>query len=134
MPDLRSDLRETPCVKPLANGACNPYEQYEHDLNDILDKHSPLVYKLTKKDFAHWLPESSQLAKTPRHQFETTCKGHKIQYNNRIKIIDFITKLPGTFGSVNEDKSGYYKKKLFMLMTPTMCICLIRIPLLPFKR
>ena len=43
MSDLRSDLENTYFVKTPANSVVDLYDQYIHDLCDILNKHAPLV-------------------------------------------------------------------------------------------
>ena len=48
MSDFRSDLKDTPFFKSPANAVVNLYEQYVHDLVDVLDRHAPLVSRLTK--------------------------------------------------------------------------------------
>ena len=52
-----SDLKITSFVKSLAN-AVDLYEQYVHDLGDVLDKHAPLISRLKKKDSADWVSHS----------------------------------------------------------------------------
>ena len=49
MSDFQSDLKDNSVVKFPANTVVNLYEQYVHDLADVLDRHTPLVSKLTKK-------------------------------------------------------------------------------------
>ena len=50
MPDFCSDLKNTYFVKSTADAVVDFYEQYVHDLGNVLDRHAPLLSRLTKKD------------------------------------------------------------------------------------
>ena len=71
MSDLPSNLKKT-SFKSLANALVLLYEQYVHGQDDVLDRHAPLVSRLTKKDSADWLSDSYRYAKSLRHKFERT--------------------------------------------------------------
>ena len=58
MSDLYSDLKKNFLCQTPANDAVDLYEQYVYDLGDVLDRHEPLVSRLTKKDSAYWLSDS----------------------------------------------------------------------------
>ena len=70
--DLRSDLKNTSFIKSPANAVVYLYEQYVHNFGDVLDRHAPLVFRLTKKDSVNWLSDSYQHAKSLRCKFERT--------------------------------------------------------------
>ena len=52
MSDLRLDLKNISFVKPPVDAVVDLYEQYVHDLSNVLDRHAPLISRLTKKDSA----------------------------------------------------------------------------------
>ena len=58
MCNFRSHLKNTSFVKSAANAVVDLYEQYLHDLVDVLDKHTPLISRLKKKDSADWVSDS----------------------------------------------------------------------------
>ena len=58
MCNFHSDFKNTSFVKSPANAVADPYEQYVHDLVDVLDKHAPLISRLKKKDSADWVSDS----------------------------------------------------------------------------
>ena len=43
MCDLYSDLKNTSFIKSLASAIADLHEQYVNDLDDVLDRHTPLV-------------------------------------------------------------------------------------------
>ena len=45
-------------MKTPANAVVDLYEKCVHDLADVLDRHAPLVSRLTEKDSADWLSDS----------------------------------------------------------------------------
>ena len=68
--DFCSDLKNTSFVKSPADSIVDLYEQYAHDLGNVLDKHAPVISRLTKKDSANWLSDDYRRAKSLRCQFE----------------------------------------------------------------
>ena len=48
MSDLRSDLQNSSFVKSPADAVVNLHEQYVHYLGTVLDRHTPLISRLTK--------------------------------------------------------------------------------------
>ena len=48
MSDFRSDLINTSFVKSPADAVIDLYEQYVYDQGNVLDRHAPLVSRLTK--------------------------------------------------------------------------------------
>ena len=81
MSDFRSDLKNTSFVKSPTDSVMDLYEQYVHDLADILDKHAPLISRLKKKDSTDWVSDSYQRAKSLRRQFERTWRRTKNPLN-----------------------------------------------------
>ena len=57
MSDFRSDLKNTSFVKSPADAVVDLYEEYAHDLGNVLDRHAPLIFGLSKKDSADWLSD-----------------------------------------------------------------------------
>ena len=49
MSDFRTDLTNTSFIKSPADAVVDLYEQYVHDLGNVLDRHAPLISRLTKK-------------------------------------------------------------------------------------
>ena len=72
MTDFRSDLKNTSFIKSPADAVVDFYEQYVHDLGNILDRHAPLISRLTKKYSADWISDAYRRAKSLRRQFERT--------------------------------------------------------------
>ena len=70
MSDFRSDLKSTSFVKSPADAVVNLYEQYVHDLGNALDRHAPLISRLTKKDSEDWMSDEYRHAKSLRRQFQ----------------------------------------------------------------
>ena len=106
MSNFCSDLKNTSFVKSPANAVVDLYEQYVHDLGDVLDKHAPLISRLKKKDSADWLSDSYQRAKSLRCQFERTWRRTKNPLN-RSRLHCQIARCNSL---VNKDKSDYYSK------------------------
>ena len=52
MSNFRSDHKNTSFVKSPANAVVDLYEQYVHDLVDVLNRHAPLISRLKEKDSA----------------------------------------------------------------------------------
>ena len=46
--DLHPDFQNTSFIKSPADAVVDLCEQYVHDLGNVLDKHAPLVSRLTK--------------------------------------------------------------------------------------
>ena len=49
MSDFRSNLKNTSFVKSPVNAVVDLYDQYVHDLGNVLDMHAPLISRLIKK-------------------------------------------------------------------------------------
>ena len=81
MSDFRSDLINTSFIKSPADAVVDLYEQYVHDLGNVLDIHAPLISRLTKKDSADWMSDAYRCAKSLRYQFERTCRRAKNPLN-----------------------------------------------------
>ena len=57
MSDFRSDLKNTSFVKSPANAVVDLYEQYVPDLDNVLDRHAPLISRQINKDSADWMSD-----------------------------------------------------------------------------
>ena len=77
MSDFRSDLKNTSFVKSPADVVVDLYEQYVHDLGNVLDRHAPLISRVTKKDSADWMSDDYRCAKSIRCQFDRTWRRAK---------------------------------------------------------
>ena len=55
MSEFRSDLKNTSFVKSPADAVL--YEQYIHDLGNVLERHEPRISRLTNKDSADWMSD-----------------------------------------------------------------------------
>ena len=106
MSNFHSDLKNTSFVKSPANAVVDLYEQYVHDLVDVLDKHAPLISRLKKKDSADWVSDSYQHAKSLRRQFERTWCRTKNPLN-RSRLHHQFARCNSL---VNKDKLDYYTK------------------------
>ena len=81
MSNFRSELKNTSFVISPADSVVDLYDQYVHDLADVLDKHAPLICRLKKKDSTDWVSDSYRLAKSLRRQFERTWRRTKNPLN-----------------------------------------------------
>ena len=106
MSNFRSELKNTSFVKSPADSVVDLYDQYVHDLADVLDKHAPLISRLKKKDSTDWVSDSYRLAKSLRRQFERTWRRTKNSLN-RSRLRRQIARCNSL---VNKDKSNYYSK------------------------
>ena len=106
MSDFHSDLRNTSFLKSPDDAVGDLYEQYVHDLSNLLDRHAPLISRLTKKDSADWMSDDYRRAKTLRCQFEVTWHRAKNPLNRSL-LCHQITRCNAL---VNKDKSDYYSK------------------------
>ena len=102
----RSDLKYTSFIKSPADTVVDLYEQYVHDLGNVLDRHAPLLSRLTKKDFADWMSDAYGRAESLRRQFERTWRRAKNPLN-RSWLHHQIARCNAL---VNHDKSDYYSK------------------------
>ena len=57
MSDFRTGLKNTSFVKSPADAVVHLYQQYVHDLGNVLDRHAPLISRLTNKDSADWMSD-----------------------------------------------------------------------------
>ena len=57
MSDFRSDLKNISFVKSPVDAVVEVYDQYVHDLGNVLDRHAPLISRLIKKDSADWMSD-----------------------------------------------------------------------------
>ena len=106
MSDLRSDLKNTSFVKSSADAVVDLYEQCVRDLGNVLDRHAPLISRLTNKDSAEWMSDDYRRAKSLRRQFERTWHRAKNPLN-RSWLRHQIARCNAL---VNKDKSDYYSK------------------------
>ena len=70
--DFWSDIKNASFVKSPADAVVDLYEQYVRDLSNVLDRHAPLISRLTNKDSADWMSDGYQCAKSLSRQFERT--------------------------------------------------------------
>ena len=70
MSDFCSDLKNTSFVKSPADAVVDLYEQYVCGLGNFLDRHAPLISRLTNKDSADWMSDDYRCTKSLIHQFE----------------------------------------------------------------
>ena len=80
--------------------------KYVHDLGDVLDRHAPLISRLTNKDSADWMSDDYRHAESLRHQFERTRSRAKNPLNRSRLHRQFAL----CNALVNKDKSDYYIK------------------------
>ena len=106
MSDFHSDLKNTSFVKSPTDSVVDLYDQYVHDLADVLDKHAPQISRLIKKDSTDWVSDSYRRAKSLRRQFERTWHRTKNSLN-RGRLCHQIARCNSL---VNKDKSNYYSK------------------------
>ena len=106
MSDFRSDLKNTSFVKSPADSVVDLCEQYICDLGNVLDRHAPLISRLTTKDSADWMSDDYRRAKSLRRQFERTwCRAKNPL--NRSRLHHQIGRCNAL---VNKDKADYYNK------------------------
>ena len=106
MSDFRSDLKNTSFVKSPTDSVVDLYEQYVHDLTDVLDKHAPLISRLKKKDSTDWVPDSYRRAKSLRRQFERTWRKTK----NPLNRSQLRRQIARCNSLVTKDKSNLHSK------------------------
>ena len=70
--DFRSDLKNTSFVKSPTDTVLDLYEQCIHDLGNVLNRHAPVISRMTKKDSSDWMSDVYRCAKSLRYQFERT--------------------------------------------------------------
>ena len=75
-------------------------------LSNVLDRHAPLISRLTKKDSADWMSDAYRHAKSVRHQFEITWHRAK----NALNRSQLHRQIAQCNALVNNDKSDYYSK------------------------
>ena len=106
MSDFHADLKNTSFIKSPADAVVDLYDQYIHDLGNVLDRHAPLISRLTKKDYVDCMSDAYQRAKSLRRQFERTWRRAKHPLN-RCWLHRQIARCNAL---VNNDKSDYYSK------------------------
>ena len=106
MSDFCSYLKNTSFVKSPVDAVVYLYDQYVHDLDNVLDRHAPLISRLIKKDSADWMSDNYRCAKSLRRQFKKTwCRAKNPL--NRSRLHRQIARCNAL---VNKDKSDYYSK------------------------
>ena len=106
MPDFCSDLKNTSFVKCPVDAVVDLYEQYVYDLGNVLDRHAPLISRLTKKDSEDWMSDDYRHAKSLRHQFERTW----LRAKNPLNRSRLRCQIARCNALVNKEKSDYYSK------------------------
>ena len=103
MCDFCSDLENTSFIKSPADAVFD-LEQCVHDLGNVLDRHAPLISRLTKKDSADWMSDAYQCAKSLRCQFERTWRRAQNSLNrSRLRRV-------ARCNALENNKSDYYSK------------------------
>ena len=92
MSDFRSDLKNTSFVKSPADAVVDLNEHYIRDLGNCLDRHAPLISRLTNKDSADCMSDDYRRAKSLRRQFERTWHRAKNPLNNGIRFLTSFRK------------------------------------------
>ena len=102
MSDFRSDLKNTSFIKFPA--AVDLSEQYVHDLGNVLDRHAPLISRMTMKDSADGMSDAYRREKSLTHQFvRTWCRA-----KNPLNRSWLHRQIAWCNALVNNDKSHYY--------------------------
>ena len=80
------------------------YDQYMVGVTQVLDKHAPIISRMTKWQSDEWLSDSYRMARSLRRQFERMWRKHKTQLNRSrlCKQIAWCNRL------ANKDKGSYY--------------------------
>ena len=101
---FRKDLRNIPFVLSPAGTATELYDQYRADVTQVLDKYTPIISRMAKRQSDEWLSESYRMARSLRRQFERMWRKHKTLSNrSRLrKQIAWCNRL------ANKDKGSYY--------------------------
>ena len=101
---FRNDLSNIPFVLSLEGTAPELYDQYMVGVTQVLDKHAPIISRMTKRQSDEWLSDSYHMACSLRQQFERKWRKHKRQLNrSRLrKQIAWCNRL------ANKDKGSYY--------------------------
>ena len=102
MSNFHSDLKNTSFIKSPADAVVDLYEQYVHDLGNVLDRHA----SFKEKESVDWMSDAYRHAKSLRWQFERTWRRAKYPLNrSRLhRQIAWCNAL------ANNDKSDYYSK------------------------
>ena len=79
---FRKDLRNIPFVLSPAGTATELYDQYRADVTQVLDKHTPIISRMAKRQSDEWLSESYCMALSLRRQFERMWRKHKTPQAN----------------------------------------------------
>ena len=106
MSDLHSDLKNIPFVKSPANSVDDLYEQYVHDLGNVLDRHVPLVSRLTRKILCIGCLILIDVQSPLGITFKRTWQSAK----NLLKLLQLCHQIALCNMLVNEDKSDNYFK------------------------
>ena len=99
-----NDLSNVPFVLSPGGTATELYDQYMVGVTQVLDKHVPIISRMTKRQSDEWLSDSYRMARSLRRQFERMWRKHKTQLNrSRLrKQIAWCNRL------ANKDKGSYY--------------------------
>ena len=101
---FRNDLSNIPFVLSPGETAAELYDQYLVFVTQVLDKHAPIISRMTKRQSDEWLSDSYRMARSLRRQFERMWRKHKTQLNRSrlCKEIAWCNRL------ANKDKGSYY--------------------------
>ena len=67
---FRNDLSNIPFVLSPQGTAAELYDQYMVDVTRVLDKHAPVMSRMSKRLSDEWLSDSYRMARSLRWQFE----------------------------------------------------------------
>ena len=88
---FRNDLSNISFVLSPGGTAAELYDQYLVGVTQVLDKHAPIISRMTKWQSYEWLSDSYRMARSLRRQFERMWRKHKTQLNSQ----GSASKLPG---------------------------------------
>ena len=101
---FRNDLSNIPFVLSPQGTAAELYDQYMVDVTQVLDKHAPVISRMSKRLSDEWLSDSYRMARSLRWQFERMWRKHKTQLNRST----FRKQIAGCNRLANKDKGSYY--------------------------
>ena len=101
---FRNDLSNIPFVLSPGGTAPELYDQSLVGVTQVLDKHAPIISRMTKRQSDEWLSDSYRMARSLRRQFERMWRKHKTQLNRSrlCKQIAWCNLL------ANKDKGSYF--------------------------
>ena len=74
---FRNDLSNIPFVLSPGGTAAELYDQYLAGVTQILDKHAPIISRMTKRQSHEWLPDSDRMARSFKAAISTNVEETK---------------------------------------------------------